>query len=369
MRRRTARLLGASAAAIAVAVGACGINDFDSPTKLESVRVLGTRAAFDEAYARPGDSVTLETLAVDGRTSPTTPLTTYWIPYVCQDPKNDLYAACFTAPSEGGDGGAGDGGGGAGAFGGGAGALLQPGTDLTPFLPTGPRYTFQVPKGLPIKTVPGITTPYGLVMVFNIACAGHVQVTAFNPSTGQQQVPLGCFDDAGNALGANDYVIGFTRVYVHGDPDHPNPDPNQNPAIAGVVVQGQEIATQADPSRPPGDAHDVPAPVHLTFAACNHTCKASTIDLDVPIASWESNPDDVDPTGAQRHEAIWVDYYATGGSIDGEARLLYDSTAGRLSSTETKYTPPDDPGDAKVYAVVHDNRDGVTWIELDVHAQ
>jgi hypothetical protein len=31
------------------------------------------------------------------------------------------------------------------------------------------------------------------------------------------------------------------------------------------------------------------------------------------------------------------------------------------------YTPPSSPGEATLWAVVHDNRDGVTWLQVNVH--
>ena len=52
-----------------------------------------------------------------------------------------------------------------------------------------------------------------------------------------------------------------------------------------------------------------------------------------------------------------------------QERLLYDAALGRLSATEIKYTAPDAPGDATLYAVVHDDRDGVTWLQVNVHAR
>jgi hypothetical protein len=113
----------------------------------------------------------------------------------------------------------------------------------------------------------------------------------------------------------------------------------------------------------------IPPPLDIDLAACHGNCAPSQIDLDVPVSSWELNPNDKDDTGAVRREAIWVDYYAKGGSIDGEARLLYDAALGRLTATEIKYSPPDDPGLATFYAVVHDDRDGVTWLQVNVHAR
>src|SRR5215471_4846300 len=87
-----------------VAFVACGVGDFDPASKVDSVRILALRA--DEPYAKPGDAVHLEVLAVDQRADRSRPMTIYWIPFVCLNPPNDAYYACF-APGGGGDGGAG----------------------------------------------------------------------------------------------------------------------------------------------------------------------------------------------------------------------------------------------------------------------
>ncbi|HEY2509521.1 MAG TPA: hypothetical protein VGI39_01575 [Polyangiaceae bacterium] len=355
-------LLGVTAlgaGALGFGFGACAPAGFDSSTKIESVRILATRADGDKSYARPGDTVTLQTLVVDGRTNPTKPATLYWIPYLCQNPIDDVYAACFVPPS-GTDAGAQGGDAGAGLAG-----ILQTGVDLTPYLPTGP-YTFTVPSDIIAKHPPvqGVSDPYGLVIVFNIACAGHVRWAGIDPNAGPQQIPLLCTDDSGTALSANDYVIGFTRVYVYDDRI------NANPEIDGIIVNGNEIRTNVAGSATPN-------PLALSLPAnnsCDGGCDASTIDMDVPQSSWAGaapcdSADAGDP-GTSCHKEIWVDYYAQGGGIDSEARLLYDVNQGKVTPTgpAVKYYPPDDPGPGTLWAVVHDNRGGVTWLTVNVTA-
>jgi hypothetical protein len=365
---------------------ACAPADFDPASKLESVRILASRADFDETYPKPGDHVVLETLAVDARPEKPAPMTLYWIPFGCENPADDLYTACFTpgqadagiippaedggASAASGDGGAPDDAGvdaslpttTAQAASSPFGAIFQPGTDLTPYLPTGPRFAIDEPDDIitRLPVVAGVPYPYGLIIVFNIACAGHVEVTPANPTSGPQQVPLGCFDDDGNQLSADDYVIGFTRLYVHADL------PNANPSIDGIIFNGAETATTADPTRPPGDAHDVPAPVNLTLPACSGGCGQIPLDIDVPSSSWEVDPSDKDANGNPRHESLWVDYFTQTGSFDTDTRLLYDAVSGKVSGTPINYTPPAS-GDDILYAVVHDNRDGITWVQINVH--
>ena len=336
---------------------ACGPAGFQSSTVIDSVRILATRVDDDKAYAHPGDVVTLEALTVDGRKSPTPPAVTYWIPFRCENPQNDLYYACF-AELLAGDAGASSlfppmpDAGGAGAD---AGAV-----DLEGFLPTGP-YSFTVPADIIARHPPprGQNAPYGLIIVFNIACAGHVRRASTDSTAGPQEVPLGCFDDAGNPRPPSDYVIGFTRVYVS-DPTWRDPTTGQidpktdvNPRIAGFFFDGTEHDA--------GAGSGLPDPIDLKLKACDAgPCPAVKLDMDVAPSSWTP----------EAKKTIWVDYYAKGGSVDSDAKLLYEVSAGRVSDTghEVMYTPPA-TGPGTLWAVVHDSNDGVTWLQVNVLVQ
>jgi hypothetical protein len=87
--------LGFSGLVAATVSVACGAGDFDPASKITSVRVLATRA--DKPFAKPGDDVTIEALAVDGRADRSTPMHVYWLPISCINPRGDLYYACFAA--------------------------------------------------------------------------------------------------------------------------------------------------------------------------------------------------------------------------------------------------------------------------------
>src|SRR5262245_51429391 len=99
-RRRAA---GRGLTAVLLLIAACGVGDFDPQSKVDAVRILASRA--DKPYAKPGDAVHVEVLAVDQRADRSRPMTLYWIPFVCMNPLNDAYYACF-APKGGADGGA-----------------------------------------------------------------------------------------------------------------------------------------------------------------------------------------------------------------------------------------------------------------------
>src|SRR5205807_590748 len=109
--------------------------------------------------ANPGDTITFEVLATDGRAVKPRPLKIYWLPVVCLNPREDFYYLCFGASLPGVDAGAtlsapfpaGSPDGGLGAADAGAagfGNALQQiptGIDLGPYLPQGTRFSFQMP--------------------------------------------------------------------------------------------------------------------------------------------------------------------------------------------------------------------------------
>jgi hypothetical protein len=341
----------------AIAVAACGIGGFPDPQTIVTVRVLASMA--DKPYAKPGDDVTLTVLAYDGRVTQPEQMQVYWLPFTCINPKDDLYYACFGSINRG----AGGGGAGAeaGADGGGGGnALPPPGVDLTGILKDlhaiGPSYSITIPQDIITKhpPVPGAPAPYGLVIVFNVACAGHLQILPADPgNAAPQQVPVGCFDKQGNQLSAEDYVIGFTRVYVYDKEGFTN----QNPEIDDVTFDGNSVDLAAG----------------VTVSACTASqrsdCATHKIDVVVPASSWEVNMGDLGIDGQPRHEEIWADYYSTGGSFGSGARLLYDVTNGAISGTANDFTAPADVADGSIWIVVHDNRNGTQWKQVPMHVQ
>jgi len=346
-------------------LSSCAPSGFQDASLVTSVRILASSA--DEPYARPGDTVNLTVLADDGRATPDggaplAPMTVYWLPFVCENPPNDAYFACFRQIAGGGSSRGADGGGGAaadggGGFAGGDGGSIMAGVDLTPFLPTGSTYRFTMPADAvashPVAT--GVPVPYGLAILFNVACAGHIEIVPLDPANANpQQVPIACFDANHNQVGPDDWVFGFTRVYAYADVT------NANPAVSSIDIQGQPFAiTGASPAY---------ATQTFNTPRCAGSCPKVAIGPVVPAASQEVQSQ-LGP-GDQPKEEIWADFFATFGKFDDDARLLYDSTRGSLggpSVTDNKFTAPTTPGDGAIWIVVHDNRGGASWVTVPVH--
>lgn len=338
-----AALWGALGASLVGAAVACGLG-FDTQARVNSVRMFGVRA--DKPYAKPGDVVTLEVLATDSRPVRPRPLKIYWVPLVCINPRDDLYYLCFLPPSAGIDGGArfespfpGDAG--AGGL-----ASIPQGIDLGPFLPEGPTFTFRVPDDV-VQPREG-SVPYGLAVVFNMACAGQIRI-AERTGGSPQQIPLQCTDEAGNPLGPDDYVIGINRVYAYLDRDNTNPVVENVTLDGGVVDVAQGIT------------------IDRCVASRRGDCPPVKLGVRVSDSSWEENPG-TGRASAQR-EQIWVTYYANVGDFQDEARLLFDPKTGRITDSDIEYRAPYEAAEGTVWAVVHDNRAGASFITLPVHVK
>jgi hypothetical protein len=342
-------------------LASCGPAGFQDEALVNGVRILATRA--DLPYAKPGDTVTLSVLAADGRTSKPEPMVIYWFPvtfaapltlplaskdFVCEDPANDAYFACFASLIDGGtpaDGGAG-------------GTTLPIGVDLSKLLhlPQGPTLSVPISSDIITKHAPTTgTDPYGIAIVFNMACAGHPELLPPNSSNlSFNQLPVGCFDKNG-PVDSDSYVVGYATIYAY------EKITNQNPVISQMLYQrdggfgfvGDSSVADAGSF---GDAG-------IVVPTCTATkgCPTYSFDIDVPDASWEVDPQDLSSNGQPLHEQIWVDYYWTAGNFSDDSRLVYDPTLGPVGGTAVTMTAPATPTAATFWAVVHDNRGGVAW--------
>jgi hypothetical protein len=378
-------------------LAACGPSGFTDSTVVSSVRILASRS--DQPYARPGATVRSQVLAVDGRPdggadgASNEPMQVYWLPFVCVNPPNDAFYACFSAfepnPSgveqygeSTGDGGL-DGGGMAmisgaisawdggpeagvgatlpvgGGMGGGSLPSIPTGVDISQFLIQGPRAVFHLPSDIVSshRHVKGAAYPYGLAVVFNIACAGHVEVIALDAGNANpEQIPFGCFNAQGQQLPASDYVIGYTEVFAYDSLS------NTNPVIsslsfrdASVPLDGSSSATVSFP--------------HCTDSNTND-CPDNYAIVGVPDASWELDPQDPGPDGGPAHEEVWVDYYATIGSLSDDAILVFDPSLGRIKAPHQEdLQSVTQKQQGTMWAIVHDNRGGASWITVPLDVQ
>jgi len=185
------------------------------------------------------------------------------------------------------------------------------------------------------------SSPYGLVILFNFACAGHLEFTPASPSNANpQQVPIGCFDSNGNALGPDDFVFGFTRIYVSDTVTDTNPVITRVDAPDGGLGVSQGTTSA------------------LSVASCSSKCPK------IPIG-----PVIQTPTAGRE---VWVDFFSTAGTFNSDARLLYSATTGSEgppSTTDTDFSAPPDAGGQLLWMVVHDDHNGASWVTVPVEVK
>jgi hypothetical protein len=324
--------------------------DFDPVSKVASVRVLAAQA--DKPYARPGDTVKIEVLAVDARLNKQPKLKVFPLTTPCENPIGDLYYACYLNFAN----------------------SFQPGDELTaPESTDGFSFEVTLSQDVIAKHPPiaGIG-PFGSVFAFSMACPGTVRYLGLRLKPSPQSPPFGCFDDSGKQLGNDSFVFAFTRIFVFEDRT------NLNPEIESLTVGGKKFIAsdlQRCAKAPADTACKDEQRLTLDHCTKQHVgdCPTIQVDVSVPESSQEA-----DPSSERGREQLWVDYYATGGMFEDDIRVLYDaSQSGRLSDTAVDFHKPvqrpKDPDPAKanepsetLWAVVHDNRGGVSWVELPI---
>ena len=381
--RRTRALARIAVLYAACQSSSCAPSGFPDASLISSVRILASSA--EPPNPQPGTAVRVRVLAYDGRSSKPAPMVTYWLPLVCTDPENDAYYSCFKQFAGAGRGDAGaradaqaasialvSACGASGVPNVAALGALTPGVDLTPLLPQGDCAEFVMPADIvpdagPAPTLCGSNPPepvrYGLAILFNIACAGHLEVVALDPGN-VQSPPVGCFDAQHNRLGPPDYVFGFTRVYAYDAAQAARvPDiENANPMIDHIEVEGQTVNLDVDAGT--GAGFDVD---HCPAGA---SCQNVHIGPVVLQSSQELNPTVCDVHQNALHEQVWAEFYSTLGSFTSDARLLYDPSTtmavGAPVDTDTEFEVPAHAVNGTIWIVVHDNRGGATWATVPV---
>jgi hypothetical protein len=323
---------------VASAGEGCPSAQFDPASKVESVRILATRA--DKPYAKPGDVVNLEVLADDARVEKPAPMKLYWVPIPCIDPPNDSYYACYPGFAQ-----------------------LPEGVDLTPVLKAGPTFSFTMPADVITKHSKKDGSvdaePDGLAVIFTIACAGHVEYVPPGAGGSVNALPLGCFDDQHTQLGPDDFVFAFSLVYAFNDRT------NANPVVDHLTFGGAPIDLNAGVWMD----HCGSAAADANGTVSRTGCPATPLDVVLPDSSQEDDPSNPDPDGKPRKESVRAHYFVTDGTFSDDTINLFDPTAGRLTGTADDYRAPATAGENMIWAVVRDNRGGATWFSIPLHVR
>lgn len=304
---------------------ACGGDDFESPSKIQGVRVLAVKKS--APYAKPGEKVELEILYWDGKSDPDEqrPLEVTWFGG-CQNPAGDLYYGCYPQLAE--------------LFAG------PPSADQLQLVGTGNRFEVTMPDDIISSRPPPLddSPAYGLGYVFFTACAGRLGPPPAGSET--DGLPLTCYGPNDEVLGPDEFVPGYTSIYAYENLR------NENPVMQDLLFDGH-------------GASDEP----LRIRRCEEGSKCRKYELRAIIdrSSAELDPlADPAPDGSPIQEQLWVNYYATRGEIERPVRLVNDATKGWNDQSESSWEVPREPGTVVFWAVVRDNRGGVDWKERRV---
>lgn len=329
-------------------------NDLSRPSEVTTLRVLGVQA--DPAFPAPGEHPQLSMLYEDGKAQEGAAPRRVRIAWLagCDNPAGDLYYNCAQAIAE-------------------TGALLSDADLSAEHAPPtaaglvgfGSTFTGSIAAdAIARRPQPsGISHSYALSYVFFGVCAGELR----REPDAAEGFPLGCYSEAdGRKMGDADFVIGYFPLYIYDGLR------NQNPVILGATVDG---TSYGDPCVTAGDC-----PSHTSCGQRGScipelpACQASQRD-DCPSYAFQPIVDatSVEPAFSAQvsdahapSELVWVDYFATAGSFETDAKIMNDPDIGLSASYADAWRAPKTPGEVRLWAVVHDNRGGSAWIEQDV---
>jgi hypothetical protein len=335
---------------------------FDPPSKIQGLRVFAAPA--DLPYAQPGDDVTFE-LSYEDAPSDTSEggraIQILWIGG-CYNPEGDQYYACYPQFAKL------------------LGGMTEGGAPPKGLLGVGPTFTLTIPDDIISRRPPppaGGGGRYGMAYVFFAACAGELRQVPAEGDGKAGSFPIGCFNEAGQRLGAESFVPGYTQVYVFEDGRT-----NANPVISSLTLgrdgEPGAVAIPEDPDDPKDlpvvERCDVSEETRRT-AACNKGeestkgCTTYALKAILPRDVAELDPGATGADGKPMRESVWLDYYADQGDLGKSVKLVTDSTGRYVEDHETTWTPPQDPGITTIYVAAHDSRGGASVVRRQVRVE
>ena len=345
------RLLEASGICLAaLALAACA-PEFDRPSELRTLRVLAVQK--DKPYALPGDTVNLEMLWHDGlyREGSTEERRNVQIGWLsgCFDPPADLYRNCFSE--------------------------LRDPQLVTCSSDSGEpceHFSFVMPQDVISRRPPPADTtqpPYGIAYVFFALCAGELGFA--DPGSGESAFPILCLDADRNALGPNHFVAGYSTVFSY------DRFANQNPVLTGFEFNGEPmpaaqicIGTECqDKVFPEFECGAGPCVDTCADDGDREECDGTEFRPIVDRESAELDEVSLQTRGRRLGEQMWINYYVDRGGVKSDVRLLNDAVTGWNDDYGTEFYAPKDPGRSRIWAVVHDNRGGMSWASIVVNVE
>lgn len=361
MNRRIPALSALVALSSALLLAGCG-EPLSPPSEVNTLRVLGVRA--DTPFSPPGSRPDLDMLVYDGAPGAVLPdgsrrqVQVVWIEG-CVNPPGDVYYACYPVLNI-----------------------------VASYLTDAALAAQTAPPGLPVgfgtsyqATLPddiissrrlgaGVVHPYGTSFVFFAACGGELRKRG--DADPMKDFPLGCYRPGSDELlGATDFLYGYFPLYSF------ETLKNNNPSVAGVAFDGKQFqggSCTADQDCAPGEACGLDATCIPVVASCSakkaddcpeHVLRPLVDSSSVEAAVTASVPDDKAPS-----ENLWVTYYSDAGSWVADGFVINDPSQGYRNDFDGKWRAHRvGPGQVRLWAVVRDNREGVSWVWQDVQVR
>lgn len=342
---RRAWLTALSGALLAAYVAPACATSFDPPSDINTLRVISVD--IDKPYSLPGEEITMKMNFVDGLDRENErPIQITWLGG-CFDPEGDAYYNCYEpladileqiqsgeVPPDG---------------------LVAQGVNLDTF-------KLKIPEDIVTRRPRPPAGPYtGLSIVFFTACAGQVRPIPPEGEGAAGSFPLGCFDEDGNRLGPESFIAGYTQITTFED-ERQNP----NPTVESLDLAGEPMPEDFAEA-PRAEVCDV-SDTERARSGCAATdefaeCTTYTLKVKVPKDVADDDPESTGLDGEQLKEVVWVSYFADGGNLDGDSKLVSDASKGYQDGHEVTWVPPTEKGTYRLWAVVRDSRGGSTTIE------
>jgi len=343
----------------AFTLGSLGCDaDLDLASEVKTMRVLGVRT--DSSYAPPGETRDLEMLLYDGAPDAVLPDGTHrpvqvvWM-QGCVNPPGDFYYLCYPTLHA-----------------------------VADFLTDEDLRNEQVPSGVPMgfgttyramipddiissrPQNPDVVHPYGLAYVFFAACGGELRKLA--DADPREDFPLGCFrPGTDERLGTEDFLHGYFPIYAFESLR------NRNPVIEGIQLGPGASGRPCSESAPCPDS-EVCSSAGYCIGRVPHCPKDDEEDCPEIFVKPLVDEDSIEPAVmamVSEQEAplenTWVMYHSSAGTWKAGSQMIHDPDVGFRSEYEGFWRAPKTGNrEVRVWAVVRDNRGGVSWIWRDI---
>lgn len=133
--------------------------------------------------------------------------------------------------------------------------------------------------------------------------------------------------------------------------------PNANPALEGVQMRRGDTWEPLFPSDPPSDANTVEAGETVVLRAAWPTCEEAPCDGAEPYVLFDPRTRTIE----RAKESLRVAWFADGGLLEVDRTGSADPSG---TWSENTWTAPTEPGVARVWVVIRDERGGVGWEEF-----